>query len=621
MGWIRANLVVLIVVFARGACASSVSIGPDGIDSAGLGLTGAGIAIGQVEISRPGFPGTDSPANSNTQVVPTDVFLRDGAATPNSTIGSHAEKVASVMISQDTVDSDSDGESPVGVAIDAELYSSATNVPVLPGQPEAALSAQHVATRNGGDVRAINLSFGENTVGGAVLDGNSLLTQFVDWSANEHETLYVVAGNEGSGGIPVPTDNFNGLTVAFSRKNDGVFRKVDSFNLFTEDAVGARTSTDILAPGRNIEVASLGGSEVGATGTSFAAPHVTATVALLQEHAENQITAGAIHWNANARRHEVMKAVLMNSADKLTDSGTGDHLGMTRTVVDTNGNDWFSSAAATNELIPLHDEFGAGHLNADRAVSQFLSGEQDPDSAPVPVRGWDFDVTAGINDLNRYPIEDELRAGSFISITLAWDRIVDFDVDGGTPGLYDLGDTFEAYTDLDDVLNDLNLFLVPKDGESIDAPLGAASRSEVDSLEHLFFEIPTTGLYDILVEHLDSGIETPLGLQEYGLAWWGVAGSLAPIAGDFDGNGIVDAADLAQWEGDFGLNGESDAFEDGDSDGADFLVWQRNLGMGVPLAAASLSVPEPSSIALLLTVLVCTTLRIYHGGTENTGSL
>jgi autotransporter-associated beta strand protein len=73
-----------------------------------------------------------------------------------------------------------------------------------------------------------------------------------------------------------------------------------------------------------------------------------------------------------------------------------------------------------------------------------------------------------------------------------------------------------------------------------------------------------------------------------------------PIPGDFDGNGFVDGADLAQWRGDFGGAG-SDADADGDSDGNDFLVWQRNLGLGTPPSVSTAAaVPEPSSGALLV---------------------
>jgi hypothetical protein len=59
------------------------------------------------------------------------------------------------------------------------------------------------------------------------------------------------------------------------------------------------------------------------------------------------------------------------------------------------------------------------------------------------------------------------------------------------------------------------------------------------------------------------------------------------LAGDFNGDTFADDADLAQWEDDFGLNGESDADNDGDSDGNDFLLWQRTFG-GDPIQ------PSPS---------------------------
>ena len=69
----------------------------------------------------------------------------------------------------------------------------------------------------------------------------------------------------------------------------------------------------------------------------------------------------------------------------------------------------------------------------------------------------------------------------------------------------------------------------------------------------------------------------------------------AGLSADFDHDGDVDGDDLVQWQGDFGLNGESDADSDGDSDGADFLAWQQQLGSGFPASGAGTSVPEPAA--------------------------
>jgi hypothetical protein len=66
--------------------------------------------------------------------------------------------------------------------------------------------------------------------------------------------------------------------------------------------------------------------------------------------------------------------------------------------------------------------------------------------------------------------------------------------------------------------------------------------------------------------------------------------------GDFDFDNDVDAADLAQWQGDFGQNGDSDADNDNDSDGADFLAWQRGFS-DLPSAPGG-AVSEPSALAI-----------------------
>lgn len=122
--------------------ASDVTIGPNGINSAafqepGVDLTGMNIGIGQVEIERPGLPGSDPDMQVHMDVIPAGVFRRDGAAQV-ADIHNHAMNVAGVMISRNE-------GSLAGVAKDAELYASAI-VAQGPGGEQVLVTNNHVAT-------------------------------------------------------------------------------------------------------------------------------------------------------------------------------------------------------------------------------------------------------------------------------------------------------------------------------------------------------------------------------------------------------------------------------------------------------------------------------------------
>ena len=75
------------------------------------------------------------------------------------------------------------------------------------------------------------------------------------------------------------------------------------------------------------------------------------------------------------------------------------------------------------------------------------------------------------------------------------------------------------------------------------------------------------------------------------------------FSADFDDDGDVDPTDLQIWKGAYHLNQLGDADGDNDSDGGDFLLWQRQLGSKPTAVAATQAVPEPNSAALILAAL------------------
>ncbi|WP_199324693.1 S8 family serine peptidase [Phormidium sp. FACHB-1136] len=513
---------------AQPGLALSTSVGSEGIDARRLhgepyGLTGGKIAIGQVEIGRPGRFGLDKGTPSPVAVW--RVLQLDRWATANDFVDGHAANVASVMISQD--------KTLTGVAPEALLYAGA--VGELDGsrsaQPEECLTTQAVATQNSGDVRALNFSFGEplrrDPRPNPVLDGNALLTQCIDWLSRHHGALYVIAGNQGRGGIPIPTDNFNGLNIAYSRRDaDGRFTRLDQANLGSEPTVrsprspnpetnvGARRSITLVAPGHEIEMFDPDGRRRISSGTSFAAPHVVGTLALMQQLVDRQIRAGLSNWSVNGRHPMVMKAALMNAADKLEDNGDGLRLGMARTLVDSSNRPWTDADAYRDRKIPLHSDLGTGHLNAYRAYQQLLPGAFGPEGT-IPVVGWNLaEVDRAGTSVHDYVFAEPLRGGGYLSATLAWERVVNLVDDNGN-GLYDIGESFQ-----DQGLNDLNLYLMPADSDDLSQSLWS-SVSEVDSVEHIFYQIPETGRYKLRVIYQRQVHNQPT--QPYGLAWWAVS--------------------------------------------------------------------------------------------------
>jgi hypothetical protein len=72
------------------------------------------------------------------------------------------------------------------------------------------------------------------------------------------------------------------------------------------------------------------------------------------------------------------------------------------------------------------------------------------------------------------------------------------------------------------------------------------------------------------------------------------------VAGDYDGNGLVDANDYQMWRSEFGLSGpelSSDGNDSGTVDAADYVVWRDNY-VALASSQAVAAVPEPSTLGM-----------------------
>lgn len=370
------------------------------------------------------------------------------------------------------------------------------------------------------DVVNGSFSFGDEPAGDSVF-----AYMFDGMAVASRRTLVFSAGNRGPGAntMNTPAAAYNGLAVGATGTdfNSPPYRTVSNFSSRGPqdysgpdgNVSGVRARVDIVAPGQNLTLAFYGGTTGGntggtdptggaadqytsnAAGTSFSAPIVSGGAALLVDVGYDRFAANS----ANATDGRVIKAVLMNSADKLAGWNNAQS----------------TSSGVTSTTQALDFAQGAGQMNLDRAFDQYTAGTTDVlgtgGGTGLAAIGWDYGSVA-VNSFNDYAIGSSLLGGSTFNATLNWWVARQYN---STSNFGNISATDLGFTNLS-----VELWRTDATGNV----LVARSDTAYNNTEHFSVTLTQTGTYFVRVNWVGEryDVNSNINSTDYALAWFGV---------------------------------------------------------------------------------------------------
>lgn len=259
---------------------------------------------------------------------------------------------------------------------------------------------------------------------------------------NNSRTLVVSAGNSGSDAVAanrrvnMPGDAYNVITAGnlddngTVRWNDDSIRASSSFGLAT-----ARMKPELVAPGTNIQTTSTAApwNNDIVTGTSFSAPHVTGSVALMIE-AEPYVAA----WP------ELIKAILMcNALHNVTNApGTRAATGCIITnqsvehAKNPNANMGWATGTVGGDCNPASGGDWVFNLNAGQRIRFVLCWRQNPNWGPADANGYAARPSADYDLHLIRVVNGQENIVSFSNSSLNNFEIIDYTIPANQGGQY-----------------------------------------------------------------------------------------------------------------------------------------------------------------------------------------